>query len=113
MHRDLKPANILITQNCTVKLCDFGFARSIVSESAVKTPTKIQRPMSPTCFSRFYRPPEIILQNEDYDQKSDVWSVGCVISELMTRSSQRFPQVDSTILFKGNHCFPASPPLQS
>lgn len=35
MHRDLKPANVLVNEDCTVKLCDFGLARSITGvESA-------------------------------------------------------------------------------
>ena len=32
MHRDLKPSNILVTSNCTVKICDFGFARSVTAK---------------------------------------------------------------------------------
>jgi mitogen-activated protein kinase 1/3 len=35
LHRDLKPANVLVNEDCTVKLCDFGLARSITGvESA-------------------------------------------------------------------------------
>lgn len=37
MHRDLKPSNILITEKCTIKICDFGFARNFKSEELKKT----------------------------------------------------------------------------
>lgn len=37
MHRDLKPANILISQECVIKICDFGLARTVPK----KTPTKV------------------------------------------------------------------------
>ena len=51
-HRDLKPAKILVTDKCTVKICDFGLARSIKG--------KKQRPMSPHVGSKFYSAPEVI-----------------------------------------------------
>lgn len=78
VHRDLKPANILMTSDCTVRLCDFGFARSLKKKDDVS-----KRPMSPVCFSRFYRPPELILAQENYDTRADLWSLGCIISEVM------------------------------
>lgn len=56
MHRDLKPANILLTADCTVRLCDFGFSRT-----TRKKDDSSRRTLSPVCFSRYYRPPEIIL----------------------------------------------------
>ena len=34
--------------------------------------------------ARWYRPPEIILGNQHYDQKIDIWSAGCIIAELAT-----------------------------
>lgn len=61
VHRDLKPHNILITSECTVKICDFGFARSVKPPKATRTMHKRARPMSPLAFTRFYRPPEVIL----------------------------------------------------
>lgn len=80
MHRDLKPSNILITERCTIKICDFGFARNYhVPE---KTHTK-QRPLSPVCFTRWYRPPEICFKKENYDESCDIWSFGCIASEII------------------------------
>jgi serine/threonine protein kinase len=67
MHRDLKPSNILICDDCTVKLCDFGFARSIEVLEASVNPNIRQRPMSPVCFTRNYQPPESILKKHKYD----------------------------------------------
>lgn len=61
LHRDLKPDNILITADCTVKICDFGFARSIKPPKSKHESHKKTRPMSPAAFTRFYRPPEVIL----------------------------------------------------
>ena len=58
VHRDIKPCNILITEDCTVKLCDFGFARSIKGEESEQ---KEEKSLTPLCFTRWYRPPEILL----------------------------------------------------
>jgi len=65
----LKPANILVNSQCQVKLCDFGLARTLNLESdedAAKAKYK-KRPLSPVAFTRWYRPPEVILQNREYD----------------------------------------------
>ena len=59
MHRDLKPSNILITDKCTIKLCDFGFARNYKNELKQN---ETSRSLSPVCFTRWYRPPEICLK---------------------------------------------------
>lgn len=62
IHRDLKPSNILVTNVCNVKIIDFGFARTVTCPFEAEDPQKYKsREMSPTCFTRSYRPPEVIL----------------------------------------------------
>ena len=73
-HRDIKPQNILIDpEDCTLKLCDFGCAKHLV-------PTESN--ISYIC-SRFYRPPELVVGATKYTTQVDVWSMGCVIAELI------------------------------
>jgi serine/threonine protein kinase len=76
MHRDIKPSNFLLTSESTVKLCDFGLARSIVSDS------KNSRCVTPIRATRYYRSPEVILL-KNFDLKTDIWGVGCVFYELI------------------------------
>ena len=73
-HRDIKPQNILIDSTSHIlKLCDFGSAKQLV---------KGEPNVSYIC-SRYYRAPELIFGNSNYGPYIDVWSVGCVIAELM------------------------------
>ena len=73
-HRDIKPQNILINpDDYTLKLCDFGCAKQLI---------KGQENISYIC-SRYYRPPELILESTEYTTQVDVWSIGCVIAELV------------------------------
>lgn len=68
IHRDLKPSNILLNQDCKVRLCDFGFSRSLITDENHQIIQKHkQRPLSPICFTRWYRPPEVILMKQYYD----------------------------------------------
>ena len=73
-HRDIKPQNILVnTKNNKIKLCDFGSAKKIEQG---------QKSIAYIC-SRFYRAPELIFGSTDYTCQIDVWSMGCVITELV------------------------------
>lgn len=81
VHRDLKPGNILISSDCTVKLCDFGMARTLPPSKLDEKKTR--RSLSQECFTRFYRPPEAIVCQKNYDQKTDIWSFGCITSEII------------------------------
>jgi p38 MAP kinase len=71
IHRDLKPANILVNENCDLKICDFGLAR--VSEAV----------MTGYVATRYYRAPEIMLSWQKYDNEIDLWSVGCILAEMV------------------------------
>ena len=73
-HRDIKPENILIDpSDNTLKLCDFGCAKHLV---------KTESNIAYIC-SRFYRPPELVIGATKYTTQVDVWSMGCVIAELV------------------------------
>jgi serine/threonine protein kinase len=86
--RDVNPHNILIDNNFNVKLGDFGLAKRIHSTS-VMTEDEIQDLTSSmsTGFvgSILYSSPEMI-KNHKYTEKSDIWSLGCVIYELLCLS---------------------------
>lgn len=73
-HRDIKPQNLLVDPASHIlKLCDFGSAKRLI---------KGEPNVSYIC-SRYYRAPELIFGCTDYTPAIDVWSVGCVIAELM------------------------------
>jgi serine/threonine protein kinase len=74
-HRDLKPPNILINpQTFEVKICDFGSAKIF---------DKAESNVAYIC-SRYYRAPELVMQATDYHTEIDVWSIGCIMVELLT-----------------------------
>lgn len=74
-HRDLKPENILMNSDSIVKICDFGSAK-VLSPSGLNTPYIV---------SRYYRAPELILACSDYTNMIDVWAIGCILAEFLTR----------------------------
>eukprot|EP00919_Chromeraceae_sp_WS-2016_P039036 GHVR01093208.1.p1 GENE.GHVR01093208.1~~GHVR01093208.1.p1 ORF type:complete len:379 (-),score=116.65 GHVR01093208.1:345-1481(-) len=73
-HRDIKPQNLLVDNKThTLKLCDFGSAKQLVAgESNVAY----------IC-SRYYRAPELIFGATDYTTAIDIWSMGCVVAEMV------------------------------
>ncbi|KAG6430179.1 hypothetical protein SASPL_108241 [Salvia splendens] len=75
LHRDLKPSNLLLNANCDLKIGDFGLART-TSETDFMTEYVV---------TRWYRAPELLLNCSEYTAAIDIWSVGCIFGEIMTR----------------------------
>lgn len=148
LHRDMKTANVLVNEDCTTKLCDFGLARLVRGIKTAKTemyemagelPDECERHENPLtrkkrseiyhCLiktkdarrlkkrdltshvvTRWYRAPELILLEKNYDEGVDLWSLGCILGELlgMMKSNCENPTFRCP-LFQGSSCFPLSP----
>uniref|UniRef100_A0A8C7YZ80 mitogen-activated protein kinase n=1 Tax=Oryzias sinensis TaxID=183150 RepID=A0A8C7YZ80_9TELE len=94
VHRDLKPSNLAVNEDCELKILDFGLARHTDDE------------MTGYVATRWYRAPEIMLNWMHYNMTGnvtgyktdisvvvDIWSVGCIMAELLTGRTL-FPGTD-------------------
>lgn len=72
VHRDLKPQNLLVSSTGQIKVADFGLAKTYDYDMKLTS----------VVVTLWYRPPEILL-NQPYSSAVDVWSVGCIIAEMM------------------------------
>jgi len=85
LHRDLKPGNLLVNADCELKICDFGLARGYVpsGQDARNSASGNQGFMTEYVATRWYRAPEIMLSFANYTTAIDVWSIGCILAELL------------------------------
>lgn len=73
IHRDLKPTNLMISAGGILKIGDFGLSKRYVRANMTMTPDVI---------TRWYQPPEILLECTNYNLGVDLWSAGCIFAEL-------------------------------
>lgn len=78
LHRDLKPANLLVNAAGILKIADFGLSKNFGLPLQYMTPGVV---------TRWYRSPELLMAADHYGVGVDMWSVGCIIAELV----ERFP----------------------
>lgn len=76
LHRDLKTSNILLNNRGELKICDFGLARQYGS------PLK---PYTHLVVTLWYRAPELLLGTKEYSTAIDMWSLGCIMAELLAK----------------------------
>jgi cyclin-dependent kinase-like len=72
IHRDIKPENILISKNGALKLCDFGFARTM----------SVGGRYTDYVATRWYRSPELLVGDTEYGKGVDTWAIGCIFAEV-------------------------------
>ncbi len=75
LHRDLKTSNILLSNQGTIKLADFGMARYTSNPPPRLTQLVV---------TLWYRAPELLLGSPEYGSEIDIWSLGCIFAELLT-----------------------------
>lgn len=73
VHRDIKPDNIMITDNDTVRLIDFGLAAASKAKD-----------LSAVAGTPYYMAPEVVNQKINYGRQSDLWSLGVVLYTLVS-----------------------------
>jgi len=92
VHRDLKPSNVLLNSRCHVKVADFGLARSLTEQELAngqtaesgEQPAQAAPPLTDYVATRWYRAPEILLGSSQYTTGVDMWSIGCILAEMLT-----------------------------
>jgi mitogen-activated protein kinase 15 len=100
IHRDLKPSNLLINSDSSVKLCDFGLARTFTEGN------HSQVVMTEYVSTRWYRAPELIIGSNQYNEGVDMWAVGCIVGELyggkpLFPGSSTLDQMERVVAFTG------------
>eukprot|EP01083_Nonionella_stella_P214842 773772_1 len=82
LHRDIKPQNILINEKTgQIKITDFGLSRCYILPNRTWTHEII---------TLWYRPPEVLLGCKNYSIYVDIWSIGCVLAEMLNNNKPLF-----------------------
>ncbi|CAH2057143.1 unnamed protein product, partial [Thlaspi arvense] len=98
MHRDLKTSNLLLNNSGKLKICDFGLSRQYGSPA---------RPFTPLVVTLWYRAPELLVGTKQYSTAVDMWSIGCIMAELLAKQplfngKTEFEQLDKIFRILGS-----------
>ncbi|KDQ60137.1 hypothetical protein JAAARDRAFT_152682 [Jaapia argillacea MUCL 33604] len=90
LHRDMKAANLLISNTGSLRIADFGLARTydpnIVRGGDFRLDKNGRERKYTNCVvTRWYRPPELLLGARQYGGEVDIWGIGCVLGEMFSR----------------------------
>ena len=91
LHRDLKPQNLLILQDRVLKIADFGLGRSFAIPVRKTTNAVV---------TLWYRAPDVLLGSTTYGTPIDLWSIGCIMAEMVTGVPLFDGRTDSDHLMK-------------
>lgn len=97
LHRDLKPQNILINNTLDARICDLGLARVKAADGLA----------TGYVTTRWYRAPEVMLTWQHYTSALDMWSVGCILAEMLNRLAGRVTFKDPKTGISHYALFPA------
>lgn len=101
VHRDLKPSNILIDKQGDAKIMDFGIARSLKSKGITGTRNMIGTPE--------YMSPEQVDGEDDIDQRSDIYSLGVILYEMLTGRVPFHGDTPLSVAYKHKNKTPPDP----
>lgn len=84
-----------------MKVCDFGLARSLIADRLVHDII-----LTEEVATRWYRAPEVLLGSHSYGKSADIWSMGCILAEILIGKplfpgSSTLSQIEKIILFTG------------
>ncbi len=89
VHRDLKPGNLFLTRGADgspmIKVLDFGIAKALELDPTTGSPASVTR-TDTLMGTPLYVSPEQIRSSKDVDARSDIWSIGVILQELLTGS---------------------------
>lgn len=90
VHRDLKPANVLVNEDCSLRVADFGLSRCIteipkVARGEWLAGKQLRKQLTQHMQTRWYRAPEVCLleQRRETQFAMDIWGCGCIMGELL------------------------------
>jgi mitogen-activated protein kinase kinase kinase len=109
IHRDIKGANILVDNKGTIKISDFGISKKLEASNILNGANNNKHRPS-LQGSVFWMAPEVVKQTS-YTRKADIWSLGCLVVEMMT-GSHPFPdcsQLQAIFKIGGGRAAPTIP----